>query len=526
MSLDTAAFESLAAEVLDDWQDCIGRVTAAHGDAFLINPRNDQPCGLNPFFLPALLSESCPTLHDATTRTLYRYDEHTGLWQPQTDDLMRRLLAELAHDFCRAAGHEQIGMRARQHAQLVGALNNLRSLVDTRFEDRPGGIVHCRNGMLDVASGELLPFSPEFKSRNASPFDWDESATCRRFLDELLGAALDADDIRLIQLYCGLALMGRNLSQRLLLLTGTPGGGKSQLCVVIEGLIGPTNCTQLRTQLLHERFELARMVGKTLLTGKDVPGDFLMTKGAHVLKALCGGDALTTEIKGKMGSDTLAGEFAVLITSNSHLRVRLDGDTVAWRRRLLMVKYERPKTESPVPDFGRSLLAAEGAGILRWAVEGARQLLALNWQFPVTAGQQARVDSLLDESNALRSFIGSAIVAEKGGSLTVAEIVQRFFDFCEGRGWTAGSVGTVERELADVMLELHRVVKSNSIERPGERTQKGFRGVKWSDFCENGTLGTGDSNPNVWDFADPYSNGTGKKASQPSQTALWDSEDY
>lgn len=468
-------------------------VIQKHGEPFILNSKG-EPGSLNPMFAPGVYQAQNKIIHDGLTRSFYEYEPRSGLWGVTPPDSMRGKLADLIFDLGNEFGHPNIAARERTDSKLVATLNNLRALSDGRFDDRPCGFVHCLNGMLNVATSEILPFAPDFKSRNATSFKWEEEASCPRFLDELLAPALDGDDIRLIQLYAGMSLMGRNLAQRLLLLTGTAGGGKTQLVTVLEHLIGRANCAQLRTEMLAERFELARLVGKTLLTGKDVPGHFLMLRGAHVLKALTGGDSLETELKGRMGSNTIDGEFCAIITSNSRLRVRLDGDTAAWRRRLLIVNYERPKPAKPIPDFARVLLTEEGAGILRWAVEGARRLLERKFAFPVTPTQQARVDSLLDESNALRSFVGTQIEISPGDTLTTAEIVESFVEFCDSRQWSVGSVGRVEKELPDVMMEIHRAAKSSSVERHG-KSAKGFRGVKMADNSENGTVGTGETNP-------------------------------
>jgi len=468
-------------------------VIEAHGEPFIVNPKG-KPVSFNPMFAPAVYASRNKVIYDGLLRTFHEYEPLAGLWMPTTPDTMRKKLSDLIFELGAELEQPNIAAKEQSHSKLEGTAKNLCALTDGRFDDRPSGFVHCLNGMLDVCTGELHPFSPEFKSRNATPFSWDEDASCPRFFDELLAPALDADDIATIQLYAGMSLMGRNLAQRILLLTGTPGGGKSQLCIAIEGLIGRANCTQLRTEMLAERFELARLVGKTLLTGKDVPGHFLMTRGAHVLKALSGGDALTTEIKQRMGGDTIDGEFSIIVTSNSRLRVQLDGDTGAWRRRLLIVNYERPKPEKPIPDFARQLLEQEGVGILRWAVDGARRLLELAYAFPVTPAQQSRVDSLLDESNALRSFVGTTIETAPGDNLTTAEIVEAFFAFCDEKQWAVGSVRDVEKELPDVMMEIHRSAKSSSIERRG-KTAKGFRGVKMAENTPNGTVGTGEPNP-------------------------------
>ena len=78
--------------------------------------------------------------------------------------------------------------------------------------------------------------------------------------------ALGADELELLQRWCGLALIGINLAQRILILTGTAGGGKGTFIPVLQGLSGqPTSLAWLGHQLLCERFELGRFLGKTLV---------------------------------------------------------------------------------------------------------------------------------------------------------------------------------------------------------------------------------------------------------------------
>ena len=53
---------------------------------------------------------------------------------------------------------------------------------------------------------------------------------------------------------------------------GAAGRGKSTISLIIQGLVGGVNVTQLRTSHLDERFELYRYLKKTLLVGVDVRG--------------------------------------------------------------------------------------------------------------------------------------------------------------------------------------------------------------------------------------------------------------
>jgi phage/plasmid-associated DNA primase len=77
-------------------------------------------------------------------------------------------------------------------------------------------------------------------------------------------------------------------------MTGTPGGGKSTVVNIIEGIVSLFNVTELRLEHMGSRFELQRLIGKTLLTAKDVRSNFLNIPGASKLKALVGNDLLTT----------------------------------------------------------------------------------------------------------------------------------------------------------------------------------------------------------------------------------------
>ena len=214
--------------------------------------------------------------------------------------------------------------------------------------------IHLASGVFSLTGeGTLLQFSPELISRNRSPIALDEKARCDRSLNELVYPAVRPDDIRLLQKYAGMCLLGTNLIQRMLILDGESGRGKTQLANVLQAIIGRENVTQLRTKFLGDRFETFRFLKKTLLIGVDVESNFLSTSGASVLKGLVGGDWTDAEQKGGTGCFPIQGTFCVIVTSNARLRVRLTGDVAAWRRRLLIVRYECPPAQEKNSRFRR-----------------------------------------------------------------------------------------------------------------------------------------------------------------------------
>src|SRR5258707_5072479 len=148
---------------------------------------------------------------------------------------------------------------------------------------------------------------------------------------------------------------------------------------------------------------------KSLLIGSDVDHDFLLDDGAAQIKKLTGGDFMSAEKKRGNETFDFRGDFNVLITSNCRLVLRLYSDAAAWKRRLVLIDF--PESGRDVSKnketYAKELIDREGPGILNWAVEGARHLLAglrNGHGFILTPIQQSRVDDRINESDSLCVF--------------------------------------------------------------------------------------------------------------------------
>ena len=342
-----------------------------HGEPFVLSDKGGTV--LNQMFFVRKYALEHHVIYDSSLGDFFEYECATGLWNRQSlEAIKRRFLADLTAT-AKKTGVKNIFLK-RTDATASGLVALLRAEVEEHdtFSNRPPAI-HVANGMIVFEGDDVLlkSFHPDYRSRNACPFAFDPTAECPRFKNDLLGPALADDDILLLKKWAGAVLMGRNEAQRFLLFVGTPNGGKSTAMSILEGTIGLQNVSQLRTEHLADKFELYGFVGKTLLTGKDVAAGFMMSKGAYVIKALVGHDLLEAEKKGFPQRVQLRGDFNIGITCNADLNIRLEGDIGAWRRRLLIIKYDRPAPTKRIPDFANQLMKEEGSGILRWMVEGA-----------------------------------------------------------------------------------------------------------------------------------------------------------
>ncbi len=453
-----------------------------YGQPFYANDKG-AVTGINEAYWAGMHALENEVLYEPDEKTFYVYKAETGLYEVESADAIRHKISSRMLEASRQANVFDLEKR-RTATTLNNVISHLRGISEKRGAFTGARrAVHLANGVIVFkgCNAELQPFSAEFRSRNRSPIAFDENARCERFLNDLVLPAVAPDDVELLQKFAGMMLLGYNRAQRLLILDGEAGRGKTQFANVMQGLVGMANVTQLRTKLLAERFELFRYLKKTLLIGVDVEADFLSTKGAAVLKGLVGGDWFDAEQKGGTGSFQVQGNFNVIITSNARLKVRLQGDVGAWKRRITIVRYEAPPPKRRIPDFGAALVREEGSGILNWALLGAQKLLTEipdeGGDFILTQRQRNVVDLLLAESDSLRHFLQARVQVDGYGDVTTSELIEAYAAYCPEHRWQPLPITEVQRQLEGLMLEIFGVSKTHSVERDG-KGQRGFRGVK------------------------------------------------
>lgn len=457
---------------------------------------------INQPFFAAHFATKHRILYSPEEARFWRYQgDKTGLWVKQTEDNIRAEMAadikEVADDF------EKEPLIMIRTTGMMGAIVAMLRGQAEKWEAfkrpispktmRPRALIHCQNGMLDLDEAPPLQrvFSADYMSRQQLAVSLSEGAQCPRFL-EYLRSAVSEEDLELMQKFAGQMLIGVNYAQKILILTGTAGGGKSTFVRIIRAIIGEKNIGQLRTEHLGSRFELAMMMGKSLLVGVDVPGKFLQAEFAHVIKGLCGGDPLVAESKHGNETFEVVGEFNVLVTCNGRLKVKLDEDADAWMRRLGIVNFSSPPPPRPDPHFVMKLVASEASAILDWMIEGAMKLirdLDEVGTIKLTAKQKDRVQSLLAESDSIRDFVRRGVTKTPGATCTTEQLVEAYVHYCENRGWAAEGTKVAERELPDAILEIHRVSKSNDIKTGADdRAKRGYRGIEVLKITEEGAL--------------------------------------
>ena len=494
-------------------------------------------CSPNQNFFASAFARENVVLWCREEQAFYAYAEDNGVWRSTSHVRIRE---RVLRDVQRAAERQEAPLAKRAKAALkLPFLNNVVELVKGRTETidpfRSGSnLLHAENGavLLGEEGIELLPHSHEHMLRNEHGFSLSfhlpkvfeqfESLAGRFWLlkkmsafaaktewmskmpylrkfknlmrsDEpsrflgVLRLNLTEDEILLLQKVFGSILFAGNPCQKILLILGKPGSGKSVVLDILRLIVGAENTVQLRTEHLANRFETARFVGKKLLVGPDVEADFLRRREANMLKSLVGHDFLSAEVKNAKQAFSLKGDFGVVVTSNHQLRINAADDPDAWRRRLLVLRFDEPFTGKKIPNFAEKLVAESGDAIFTWAIEGRAMLerdVKAYGDVVLSDDQRAKVQRIVDDSGSLRLFVETRLEKPCGGSfgsLSTNEIVDAYNDFCRQRGFEVQPDMVTQKKLPDLMMEIHGLPKGKKVSGPDGRSGRGYHGVGLKD---------------------------------------------
>jgi putative DNA primase/helicase len=302
--------------------------------------------------------------------------------------------------------------------------------LDPKPGDPPASeILACRNGLLHLPTGELLPLTPRFFTCNGLTFDYDpkapEPVVFLSFLDQLWEH--DPEQIPLLQEVVGCLLTPDTSMQKFFLILGPPRSGKGTIVRLLTQLVGKRNTCSPTLESVGTRFGLETALGKTLATVSDMRlGKRTDKQGivANILR-ITGEDDVDVERKHIGGAWT--GKLAIRIVICSNQLPPLPDVSGALVARLVALTLER----SFLNDEDRTLdrkLAAELPGILNWSIAGWRRVQE-QADFTSTAASLSVADQIQTLASPLHVFLRDCCVLDPAAMVPKVEAWKAFQAF-------------------------------------------------------------------------------------------------
>lgn len=303
-------------------------------------------------------------------------------------------------------------------------------LITEERQMSEANLIAFENGVYDMVTGELKPFSSDMVITNKIPWNYNPDAYSEladKTLDKL---ACNDQNIRLLLEECiGYCFYRRNELGKAFILTGDKSNGKSTFLDCMKAMLGEQNISALDLKELGDRFSTAMMFGKLANIGDDIGDDFLQGSQVSIFKKVVTGNRIKAERKGQDPFEF--NPFIKLLFSANDIP-RMKDKTGAVLRRLVIIPFNATfskESDDYDPYIKYKLIEQDCMEyFIRVGVEGLQRVI-INQGFTRSEKVQNQLNEYEEENNPIIAFIADCGVDAIENEPT-NEVYKRYQVFC------------------------------------------------------------------------------------------------
>nr|DAV57301.1 MAG TPA: dsDNA helicase [Caudoviricetes sp.] len=279
----------------------------------------------------------------------------------------------------------------------------LELLCDTEKEMSDAEYIVFRNGVYNIATGELRPFDPELVILNK--IDWNYNPDAYNVDVDTTLDRLSCNDRKvraLLEEAIGYCFYRRNELRKAFILTGEKQNGKSTYLSLISSLLGKDNVTSLDLAELGQRFKPAELFGKLANVGDDIGDDFISNPA--IFKKVVSGDPVNVERKGENPFD-LKNYSKFLFSANSIPRIKDKSGAVISRLVIIPFNARFTKDDPAYDPYIKYKLRTESAMeyLIQLGIKGLKRVLH-NYSFTESESVQRALAEYEEDNNPILLF--------------------------------------------------------------------------------------------------------------------------
>lgn len=303
-------------------------------------------------------------------------------------------------------------------------------LITEQKQMSEANLIAFENGVYDIVSDELKPFSSDMVITNKIPWNYNPDAYFE-LADSTLNRLSCGDvEIRALLEECiGYCFYRRNELGKAFILTGDKSNGKSTFLDCIKAILGEQNISALDLKELGDRFNTSMMFGKLANIGDDIGDDFLQGSQVSIFKKIVTGNRIKAERKGQ---DPFEFNPYVKLLFSANDIPRMKDKSGAVLRRLVIIPFNAifGKNDPDYDPFIKYKLVQQDSieYLIRLGVEGLKRVI-INDEFTKSEKVKSQLDEYEEENNPIIAFIADTGV-EMIENEPTNEVYKRYQVFC------------------------------------------------------------------------------------------------
>lgn len=239
------------------------------------------------------------------------------------------------------------------------------------LNDEPADLLNCRNGVIDLRTGELLPHAKGYGFTRVASVDYDPNATSADWTRAL--EALPTDMRTYLRDVVGMAAIGRPQADQFFIAVGSGGNGKTTILRAVRYALGDYGVDVPAGLLMGGKDrrpqELMGLRGARFALAEESGEDRFLDM--ERIKHLTGGSSLTDRHLFARSEVTWLPSHTLFLATNHQPRVR-QTDEGTWRR-LRLLPFDVSYRGAPDRGLKDRLVDMEHnrRAVLAWIVAGA-----------------------------------------------------------------------------------------------------------------------------------------------------------
>ena len=334
--------------------------------------------------------------------------------------------------------------------------------------------IHLANGTL-LLDGTFTEGRPQIV-RNRLPVAYRPDAPEPDLWLRFLGDLLYPEDIPTLQEFIGYCLIPSNKGQRMMVIKGSGGEGKSQIGAVLGSIFGTNMKDGSIGKISDDRFARADLEHILLCVDDDMQMDAL--KKTNYVKSIVTAQG-KMDLERKRTQSYQGWMYARLLAfSNGDLQALYDRSDGFYRSQLVLTTRGKPAGRVDDPDIAEKL-KAEAEGIFLWAFAGLQRLISNRFKFTESARIRENREAVKRDNNNIFSFLESDgyIRLKADASISSKDLYSIYRMWCDENGLAP----LKSRSFSDaVVANAHKynLEHCNNVTNSAGRRVWGFMGIE------------------------------------------------
>jgi len=360
------------------------------------------------------------------------YEYKSGVWTRLSDNAIKSYADRAYGEF--------------STAQRVNAICNLlkvRALRDVTFDRAP--VWNFINGTLELDTGNFREHNPGDYCSVQSSYPYNPTAThnaWNKFIADVTGD--DPKTSELLQFIPAYALFHDCPHEKIFVLTGSGGNGKSRYLEILRQLFGEQNTSHLQPRALLDKFQVIQLRESIINIAGEIRSDLRDVE--ERMKAIASGEPVSGCYKGEQFVTFIPRTKLVFATNN---QLTSDDTSEGLARRLIIIDFKMQFVDNPDPNdayqrqkdihiLDKLSEELSSGGIFNWVYAGYKLLRTVGY-FTETNDQEALINDFKRASNPVLVFFESEIAEDMPPEIDYKQLYSDYVTWCAGNGYRSES---------------------------------------------------------------------------------------